>query len=253
MDFNALLNDALSIEVFAHQWGLVALAAVLLLYRMLARRVSWAPPLPTGFLLAYLALRFGTTLLPADFDPRIMLVLDVASAIFLYWAGIRILFMLTVGLWYRWRRRTVVPKITRDRILFAAYAVTVLVVLRTRGGVNLVGLITTSAVLTAVIGLAAQNFLGNLFSGLSIQVEQPFRIGDWIEYGSYQGKVVHIGWEAAHIKTFDDELIIIPNLDLAKSVIKNHSRPTIRHAMKIEVGVEYGAAPGRVRPKSRST
>ena len=56
-----------------------------------------------------------------------------------------------------------------------------------------------------------------------------------------------IGWQTTHIKTFDDELIIIPNLDVAKAVVKNHSRPTIRHAMKIEIGTEYDAAPGLVR------
>ena len=247
MDLPEFLDRALSAESYAHLWGLILIAALLVAYRFASKRVRNMPELPTGLILIFLVLRVSHAGLPPDANPHLLLGLDIASAIAIGWAGANILFSITIGAWYRLRNKAHAPKITRDLCLFVSYAVIVFVVLRVRGGVNLVGLITTSAVLTAVIGLAAQNFLGNLFSGLSIQIEQPFRIGDWIESAGHQGRVVHIGWEATHILTFDDELIILPNLDISKSVIKNHSQPTPRHAMKLEVGVEYGATPGRVR------
>ena len=243
----SIVDRIVSIEVFAHQWGIVLFAMALALYRFLAGRIKGLPHVPTALLLLYLALRLVVSELPKDANVHLLLLLDVASAIALAFAALRLIFSLSVETWYWWRHRAHVPKITRDLVLLVAYSVAFLVVLRVRGGVNLVGLITTSAVLTAVVGLAAQNFLGNIFSSLTIQIEQPFRIGDWIEYNSSVGRVVSIGWQTTHIKTFEDELVIIPNLDVAKAVVKNHSRPTIRHAMKIEVGVEYGAAPGRVR------
>lgn len=230
-----------------HPIILALCAAGVLLYGLAARRFSKLPALPAGFLLAYIVLRFSLALLPQGADPRIFKALDVSSNIAFWFAVVRAAFSFIVDPWFSWRQKARVSRITRDLILLIAYALIIFIVLRTRGGVNLVGLITTSAVLTAVIGLAAQNFLGNLFSGIAIQIEQPFKIGDWIEYSNYTGKVVHVGWEAVHIKTFDDELIIIPNLDLAKNVVKNHSRPTVRHAMKIDVGVEYGASPQRVK------
>ena len=53
--------------------------------------------------------------------------------------------------------------------------------------VNLVGLAATSAVITAVIGLAAQETLKNLFAGISLQVDSPFEEGDWVDLGFTRG------------------------------------------------------------------
>ncbi|HPQ80895.1 MAG TPA: mechanosensitive ion channel family protein [bacterium] len=247
MEPTGLIERAVSIELFAHQWGIVLFAVALILYRFLAGRIKSMPFIPTGLLLLYLALRLILSTMPEGSDGKLVLLIDVASATALAFAAIRVLFSLTVETWYWWRHRTHIPRITRDLVLLVAFSAAFLVILRIRGGVNLVGLITTSAVLTAVVGLAAQNFLGNIFSSLTIQIEQPFRIGDWIEYSNAVGKVVSIGWQTTHIMTFEEELVIIPNLDVAKAVVKNHSRPTKRHAMKIEIGVEYGAAPATVR------
>lgn len=230
----------------ADQWHLILAIAALAAYRFLASRVTRLPSLPLGLLILYFLMRLTLSVIPGDADAEILRALGVAEAALLYCAAARIALYLFVESVYRWRAGVKLPKITRDLILAAAYAVIAFVVLRTRGGVNLVGLITTSAVLTAVIGLAAQNILGNLFAGLGIQIEHPFRIGDWIQYHDYTGRVTGIGWEATRLKTLDDEAIVIPNLDISKSVIKNYSMPTTRHAMKIEVGVEYGAAPNRV-------
>lgn len=247
MSIEEFIRHALSGGAFTRQWIILLCVFTIVIYRATSRRISWLPNLPTVWLLLFLTLKFASLSLPQEWDSFLAHPLDVAASIAIYCACIRISFSLTIELWYFWRKKTRVPKITRDLVLFVAYAIVFLILLRTRGGVNLMGLITTSAVLTAVIGLAAQNSLGNLFSGISIQIEQPFTIDDWIEYSSYTGKVVYIGWEAIHIKTFDDELIIIPNLDMAKSVVKNHSRPTIRHAMKIDVGVAYNVSPACVR------
>lgn len=231
----------------SHPLTLLLSAFALLLYASFAKRIRRLPKLPTGWLLLYLALNAAEDFLPPSWEEMFAMPIGIAATIALFCALARILFAVTVETWFALRRQMEVPRITRDLAMFVAYAAIVLVVLRTKGGVNLVGLITTSAVLTAVIGLAAQNFLGNLFSGLAIQAIGPFRIGDWIESGGHQGKVVHIGWEATHLLTFDEELVIVPNLDIAKSVVTNRSRPTIRHCMKIDVGVEYGAAPAAVR------
>lgn len=234
--------------VFLHHWAIVTLALLLIVYHMASLRIQKLPDLPTRFLLAYLIFKFLLlTDLPDRVDERLRMWLDVGAAIALYCAASRILFSLTVETWFRVHKHTRAPKITRDLILLVAYAITVLMILRTRADMNLMGLITTSAVLTAVIGFAAQNTLGNLLAGLFIQMEHPFRIGDWLQYGEHIGKVINIGWEATRLLTFDDEMIIIPNLDVSKGVLKNHSQPTSMHAMKVDVGIEYGASPNRVR------
>lgn len=242
-----MTNSNFPLDYFLlNHWFLALLLIVTIVYQIAAKKIQRLPQIPFKFLILYFVIQLIHFMLPNDLDPPVNLWFGVAAAIALSCAIIRIVFYLTVEMWYRVRLRAKLPKITRDLFLIISYAVMIFVVLRTKGGVNLVGLITTSAVLTAVIGLAAQNVLGNLFAGISIQLSQPFKIGDWIQYGEHTGKVINVGWETTRLKTFDDEMIIIPNLDISKSVLKNHSLPTPRHAMKIEVGADYSIAPGKV-------
>lgn len=232
---------------FSNYLVITVLVAALVAYHIVTRKFKNLPSVPVRLLIIYIILDIVSKLLPADLDSRVIRGVSVAMDIVLYSALVRIAFSLFVDSWFKWHLKIKVPKITRDLVLIISYTVVVFVVLRTKGGVNLIGLITTSAVLTAVIGFAAQNVLGNLLAGLSIQFEHPFRIGDWLQYGDHVGKVIGIGWESTKLKTFDDEMIIIPNLDISKAVLKNHSLPTPRHAMKIDVGIDYGAAPNSVR------
>lgn len=231
----------------ANYWAILFAAIFLLIYKFASRRKKFLPVLPVGLLLAYLALRAALIMYPEGANPRIRVMMDVAAAASLWCAVARIAFSIFVESWHYWRRRAKIPKITRDLILAVSYAAIILIVLRTRGGVNLFGLITTSAVLTMVIGFAAQTALGNLLAGISIQLEKPFRIGEWLQYGEHIGKVIHIGWESTRLLTFDEEMVIIPNLDISKTIFKNHSQPTLMHAMKIDIGVDYEVPPNRVK------
>lgn len=89
--------------------------------------------------------------------------------------------------------------------------------------IHLSALLATSAVFSLVLGLALQDTLGNLFSGLSLQIESPFKIGDWIEVHSrdkqWLGQVQEINWRATFLMSFSDELIMIPNKTIAQSEI----------------------------------
>jgi len=107
---------------------------------------------------------------------------------------------------------------------FAVVAV-VLVGLLSRSGVNLLQLVTTSAVLTAIIGLALQDTLGNLFAGLAIQVEKPFRVGQWVNLAGKDGLVSEITWRATKIRTKNGNFVIVPNSTLSRETITNYSEP----------------------------
>jgi len=78
-------------------------------------------------------------------------------------------------------------------------------------GVNLAGLITTSTVITGALAFSAQSTLGNLWGGISLQVEKTCRIGDWIRIDNVTGQVVSIRWRYTAIATINNETIIIPN------------------------------------------
>ena len=98
-----------------------------------------------------------------------------------------------------------VPKILRDLSVTIASAVA-MVMLLSRSGVNLLSIITTSAVLTAVIGLALQDTLGNLLSGVALQLESSMGIGDWIRLEDRAiGRVQEIRWRSTVIRTKNDD------------------------------------------------
>ena len=93
--------------------------------------------------------------------------------------------------------------------------------------IQLVAVLATSAVFSLVLGLALQDTLGNLFSGLAFQFDRPFNIGDWIEIHSgndrWSGQVQEINWRATTLMGFADELILIPNRLIASSQLINFS------------------------------
>ena len=88
-------------------------------------------------------------------------------------------------------------------------------------------LLTTSAVGAVVVGFALQDTLGNLFAGLAIQIEKPFRVGHWIQVGDREGQVQEITWRATKLRTKDGQFLIVPNSVISKEPILNYSEPTI--------------------------
>ncbi len=101
-------------------------------------------------------------------------------------------------------------RILQDVMIVAASVVAVFSV-ASRSGVNLSGLIATSAVLTGVIGFALHDTLGNVIGGLQIQTDKSIRSGDWIKVGDVSGRVVDIRWRFTAVETRNWETLIIPN------------------------------------------
>ena len=92
-------------------------------------------------------------------------------------------------------------------------------------GANIGGLITAVGVTSIVIGLAVQNAVGPVISGLLLLFEQPFRIGDWLETKFGKGRVTEVNWRAVHVDT-ENGIQVIPNAALAGDAFVNLSRTT---------------------------
>jgi small-conductance mechanosensitive channel len=129
------------------------------------------------------------------------------------------------------------------------YLVTALVTLKLRFPAFDIGpLLATSAVTSLVLGLALQPILANFFAGLVISLERPFRINDWIRVGEQQeGRVVAITWRTTHLRTRDNDNIVIPNAKLAEDRVHNFYYPHPLHLERIRVPVHYKEPPYRVR------
>ena len=79
-------------------------------------------------------------------------------------------------------------------------------------------LLTTSAVGAVVVGFALQDTLGNLFAGLAIQIEKPFRVGHWISVAGAEGQVQEITWRATKLRTKAGQFLIVPNGMMSKEI-----------------------------------
>ncbi|MDB4967765.1 MAG: Potassium efflux system KefA protein [Myxococcales bacterium] len=140
-----------------------------------------------------------------------------------------------------------IPKILRDLSVTIASAVA-MVMLLSRSGVNLLSIITTSAVLTAVIGLALQDTLGNLLSGVALQLESSIGIGDWIRLEDRQiGRVQEIRWRSTVLRTKNDDIVIIPNGLFAKGVITIFGKEGLENRRWVYFNVHLRHAPNQVQ------
>lgn len=89
-------------------------------------------------------------------------------------------------------------------------------------GYSITGLYVSTGAVAAVIAFAMQRTLGDLFSGIALSIEHPFRLGEWIELeNGRQGQVVDINWRATRLRAWDNATFIIPNGALASQVVKN--------------------------------
>ncbi|MFQ3318286.1 MAG: small conductance mechanosensitive channel [Natronomonas sp.] len=89
-----------------------------------------------------------------------------------------------------------------------------------RGNI-LTSLATIAAAATLAIGFAMQDVLKNFVAGVFIFVEKPFRIGDWIEFDDNSGVIEDISLRVSRVRTFDNELLTVPNSQLTDNVVKN--------------------------------
>ncbi|HEY4442914.1 MAG TPA: mechanosensitive ion channel family protein [Steroidobacteraceae bacterium] len=106
------------------------------------------------------------------------------------------------------------------------------------------GLLATSGALAIIIGLALQSSLGDVFSGIVLNIERPYRVGDWIILDdTLQGKVIETNWRATHILTGNQDVAIIPNSVIAKSKLVNCSTPTKIHGASIRIKLEPSLTP----------
>src|SRR6266704_1989370 len=136
------------------------------------------------------------------------------------------------------------PRIMRDLLLALTYIVVGIGTLSK--DVDVTGIVATSAVITAVIGLSFQDTLGNMMGGMALQLERTIGVGDWIKLDGYEGLVKEIRWRHTSIETRNWDTIVIPNSVLMKSQVTVLGRRQGRARDSVKPGVERN--PGLATP-----
>ncbi|NLK62246.1 MAG: mechanosensitive ion channel [Fusobacteria bacterium] len=139
------------------------------------------------------------------------------------------------------------PKLIHDIIIMIIYIVAFFSILKMQLGIDITPLLTTSAVISMVIGLALQDTLSNFIAGIVIHIESPFKYNDWIGVNNIDGRVIEINWRTVKILTFSNDFYIIPNSIIAKSQITNYNAPTKNHLRVIKIRASYDESPNKIK------
>jgi len=132
--------------------------------------------------------------------------------------------------------------------LKGAFIVMILLYILNIWGVEIGPFLAGLGIAGLAVALALQPTLSNIFSGVALIIDRTFKVDDVIKIESGEMGVVHqIGLRATRIRTFDNEMIIVPNSTLANSKLQNYYQPDKRIRVTVKFGVEYGVDPEYVK------
>lgn len=220
--------------------GISAAIMLRLLSRFtIARRVRFS--ILTGVLMIGLYWIISGSHAPGE---AVLLEIIVALAVMFFAnAGLQLFGAVVWEFFFERRRRRAVPRLIVDLFNFIALTIVALIVLNRVFGADLSGLLVTSTVLSAVIGLSLQDILSNVIAGLALQIEQTFKVGDWLRVNSQDGQVVQMNWRTVTLETMDHYHLVLPNSIMARQEFINYSRPTPIVRLHSMIHVSYQHPP----------
>jgi len=112
-------------------------------------------------------------------------------------------------------------------------------------GINITTLVAGLGIGGIAIALAVQTILGDLLASVSIMLDKPFEVGDWLRIDDIEGTVEHIGVKSTRLRSFGGEQIVMANADILKSRVRNLGRMPERRA-QVAFGVAYETTPEKL-------
>ncbi len=139
------------------------------------------------------------------------------------------------------------PKLLLDFTRVIVVAVGTAIVLSSVWGFELGKMLAALGVGSIVLGLALQDTLSSLLSGFSLISSRQFKEGDWLEVGDHIGKVINISWRSVTLLNRDEDIVLLPNSELANGKFVNFSSPYPRHIERINFDFSFDDAPYKVK------
>jgi small-conductance mechanosensitive channel/CRP-like cAMP-binding protein len=202
--------------------------------------------LPAVFLLIALALKWEPLRKSLSLSAKMSSYVEAA---FVFLAVLFLIRLIDAWILYRYERRRrpiPMPGVLHGFLLIVIYLLLLFIVLKGMLGVNITPLLATSAIFTAIIGLAFQGVLSNVLAGISLNLTKSFNRGDWVKIGPHEGVVLDTNWRETLVLDRATNVVIIPNSSAASEMIVNYSRPDKKTALTIPLKVGYSAPPSAV-------
>ena len=143
------------------------------------------------------------------------------------------------------RRHVQAPLLLRELVSVILYAVLIAWALSAIFEYKVTAILATGTVVAAILGLALQETLGNLFSGIALHLDDTFVPGDVIRSGDTFGIVEAVRWRGTRLRTFNNNLLIIPNSMLARERLEVYPRANL-NARVLQIGIDYNVPPATV-------
>jgi len=243
-------------DIPAHYWIYIAAVALAMVWVAAAGMRSHDPvrrrlSVLGLVLLVATALWVGGPKLAAQFQsPTVKGLIADAARLFgvLWW--VLLAFMSLVGLErFVWRaldkRKIAVPKLLKDVVRALVMIVALFGIVSAAFDQSFTGVLAASGVLAVVIGFAMQSTLADLFSGIALNIERPYRVGDWVQIDSnLVGQVQEINWRATRLRSADGNTVVLPNSKLAAAQIVNYDSPAPRYRASVTVPLDASVPPG---------
>jgi small-conductance mechanosensitive channel len=141
----------------------------------------------------------------------------------------------------------------QDMAVAAIYLGAALSIIRFVFGMPLGTLVTTSGVVAVIFGLALQNTLGDVFSGIALTLGRAYILGDWIRLNDgTEGRVTETNWRSTNLLTGANNIVVLPNSILARQGVTNLSRPDETHLITLSVRIAATERPRVVEDVLRS-
>ncbi len=169
------------------------------------------------------------------------------SARILWWTHLAWTIIGLVHIYFRINRKPREAHLIQDMAITAIYLGATLSVIGFVFDVPIGTLVTTSGVVAIILGLALQNTLGDVFSGIALTLGSAYAIGDWIQLSDgTEGRVTETNWRSTNLLTAAHDFVVLPNSVLAKQGVTNLSRPDETHQIALSVRIRATQRPRRI-------
>ena len=144
-----------------------------------------------------------------------------------------------------------VPRLPKDFTGILLFGIAFMGVLATVYDQSITGIWATSGVFGIVLGIALRNIILDVFIGLSMHIEQSFRIGDWVMVHQNRrethivGQVIEINWRTTRLKTTEKNMVVVPNSRMGEAILTNYMRPKPYFRIDLEFVLDYSVSPNR--------
>jgi small-conductance mechanosensitive channel/CRP-like cAMP-binding protein len=248
-----MMNDLHLSELIADpfvQTGVLAVVGAVITRILLRKYPAWRLVVQLVFFVALTALLLLHDIIPYEIAPDSTPVVErffVAIAKIIWWINAAWLMTSCARVFLIFERRPREGRLIQDLVVGLIYLGCGLSVVAYVFSAPVGTLIATSGVFAIILGLALQSTLSDVFSGIALNLSRAYEVGDWIVLNDgIEGRVVETNWRATHLLNGSNDLVVLPNSNLAKAQLTNLSSPNRSHGVKLRVRVAPTMAPSGI-------